>query len=131
MDKFAHTSDGIFEIQRGITASFMIQAPGLIEGIKLIVPGRNILESSNLFFALRGFLDFFASDVICDHLAWLEENCLVLNAPDYHSQAALFIINVLVTLVQVAMFIIFQTPEEGIGFPMSLAGFGEGYDKLP
>ena len=28
-------------------------------------------------------------------------------------------------------FIIFQTPEEGIGFPMSLAGFGEGYDKLP
>jgi len=31
----------------------------------------------------------------------------------------------------VATFIIFQTPEEGIGFPMSLAGFGEGYDKLP
>jgi len=30
-----------------------------------------------------------------------------------------------------ATFIIFQTPEEGIGFPMSLAGFGEGYDKLP
>src|SRR5512147_629746 len=28
-------------------------------------------------------------------------------------------------------FIIFQTPEEGIGFPMSLNGFGEGYDKLP
>ena len=28
-------------------------------------------------------------------------------------------------------FIIFQTPEEGIGFPMSLAGFGDGYDKLP
>ena len=28
-------------------------------------------------------------------------------------------------------FIIFQTPEEGIGFPMSLAGFGEGFDKLP
>ena len=28
-------------------------------------------------------------------------------------------------------FILFQTPEEGIGFPMSLAGFGEGYDKLP
>ena len=27
--------------------------------------------------------------------------------------------------------IIFQTPEEGIGFPMSLTGFGEGYDKLP
>ncbi|HEY6834510.1 MAG TPA: invasion associated locus B family protein [Pseudolabrys sp.] len=30
-----------------------------------------------------------------------------------------------------ATFIIFQTPEEGIGFPRSLAGFGEGYDKLP
>jgi invasion protein IalB len=30
-----------------------------------------------------------------------------------------------------ATFVIFQTPEEGIGFPMSLAGFGEGYDKLP
>ena len=30
-----------------------------------------------------------------------------------------------------ATFIIFQTPEEGIGFPLSLAGFGEGYDKLP
>jgi len=30
-----------------------------------------------------------------------------------------------------ATFIIFNTPEEGIGFPMSLKGFGEGYDKLP
>ncbi|HEX5446873.1 MAG TPA: invasion associated locus B family protein [Pirellulales bacterium] len=30
-----------------------------------------------------------------------------------------------------ATFIIFQTPEEGIGFPMSLAGFAEGYDQLP
>jgi invasion protein IalB len=30
-----------------------------------------------------------------------------------------------------ATFIIFQTPEEGIGFPMSLKGFGEGWDKLP
>jgi invasion protein IalB len=30
-----------------------------------------------------------------------------------------------------ATFIIFQTPEEGIGFPMSLAGFKEGYDALP
>ncbi|HUW80683.1 MAG TPA: invasion associated locus B family protein [Acidocella sp.] len=30
-----------------------------------------------------------------------------------------------------ATFIIFQTPEEGIGFPMSLAGFSEGYDQLP
>ena len=30
-----------------------------------------------------------------------------------------------------ATFIIFQTPEEGIGFPMSLDGFAEGYDQLP
>lgn len=30
-----------------------------------------------------------------------------------------------------ATFIIFQTPEEGIGFPLSLRGFGEGFDKLP
>ena len=32
---------------------------------------------------------------------------------------------------QTATFIIFQTPEEGIGFPMSLKGFQEGYSKLP
>ena len=32
---------------------------------------------------------------------------------------------------QQATFIIFQTPEEGIGIPMGLKGFGEGYDKLP
>ena len=32
---------------------------------------------------------------------------------------------------QTATFIIFQTPEEGIGFPVSLKGFGAGYDKLP
>ena len=32
---------------------------------------------------------------------------------------------------QEAMFIIFQTPEEGIGVPISLAGFGEGFDALP
>jgi invasion protein IalB len=32
---------------------------------------------------------------------------------------------------QTAIFIIFQAPEEGIGFPISLKGFGEGYDKLP
>ncbi len=32
---------------------------------------------------------------------------------------------------QTSTFIIFQTPEEGIGFPMSLKGFGDGYDKLP
>src|SRR5450432_2523372 len=30
-----------------------------------------------------------------------------------------------------ATFIIFETPEEGIGFPMGLKGFGDGYDKLP
>src|SRR5262245_23791312 len=32
---------------------------------------------------------------------------------------------------KVATFIIFQTPEEGIGIPMSLKGFAEGFDKLP
>jgi invasion protein IalB len=32
---------------------------------------------------------------------------------------------------QTATFIIFQTPEEGIGFPLSLKGFGDGFDKLP
>lgn len=30
-----------------------------------------------------------------------------------------------------ATFFIFQTPEEGIGFPLSLKGFGEGFDQLP
>jgi invasion protein IalB len=30
-----------------------------------------------------------------------------------------------------ATFIIFQTPEEGIGIPMSLKGFNEGFDQLP
>ena len=30
-----------------------------------------------------------------------------------------------------AMFVIFQTPEEGIGVPISLAGFSEGFDALP
>jgi invasion protein IalB len=32
---------------------------------------------------------------------------------------------------QSATFIIFQTPEEGIGFPVSLKGFADGYSKLP
>jgi invasion protein IalB len=32
---------------------------------------------------------------------------------------------------QQAMFIIFQTPEECIGVPISLNGFGEGFDALP
>jgi invasion protein IalB len=32
---------------------------------------------------------------------------------------------------QTATFIVFQTPEEGIGFPLSLKGFAEGFDKLP
>jgi invasion protein IalB len=30
-----------------------------------------------------------------------------------------------------ATFIVFQTPEEGIGIPVALAGFGEGFDALP
>jgi invasion protein IalB len=32
---------------------------------------------------------------------------------------------------QSATFIIFQTPEEGIGIPMSLKGFADGYGRLP
>jgi invasion protein IalB len=32
---------------------------------------------------------------------------------------------------QKATFIIFQTPEEGTGIPLSLAGFKEGFDALP
>jgi len=30
-----------------------------------------------------------------------------------------------------ATFIIFETPETGIGFPLNLKGIGDGYDKLP
>ncbi|MGH6675021.1 MAG: invasion associated locus B family protein [Xanthobacteraceae bacterium] len=30
-----------------------------------------------------------------------------------------------------ATFIIFQTPEQGIGIPLALKGFGEGFDALP
>ena len=30
-----------------------------------------------------------------------------------------------------ATFIVFQSPEEGIGIPVDLKGFGEGYDALP
>jgi invasion protein IalB len=30
-----------------------------------------------------------------------------------------------------ATFIVFKTPEEGIGFPLNIEGFGEGFDKLP
>jgi invasion protein IalB len=32
---------------------------------------------------------------------------------------------------QKATFIIFQTPEEGIGIPLTIAGFKEGFDALP
>ena len=32
---------------------------------------------------------------------------------------------------QMATFIIFQSPEEGTGFPINLKGFGEGFDSLP
>jgi invasion protein IalB len=32
---------------------------------------------------------------------------------------------------QKALFIIFPTPEEGIGIPLALAGFKEGFDALP
>lgn len=30
-----------------------------------------------------------------------------------------------------ATFIVFQTPEEGVGIPVSLEGFGQGFDALP
>ncbi|MBV2142563.1 invasion associated locus B family protein [Falsochrobactrum sp. TDYN1] len=30
-----------------------------------------------------------------------------------------------------ATFIVFQTPEEGVGIPVDLNGFGEGFDALP
>lgn len=30
-----------------------------------------------------------------------------------------------------AIFVVFRTPEEGIGIPVSLEGFGEGFDALP
>jgi invasion protein IalB len=32
---------------------------------------------------------------------------------------------------QSATFIIFNTPEEGIGIPLTLAGFRDGFAKLP
>ena len=32
---------------------------------------------------------------------------------------------------QTATFIVFQTPEEGVGVPVSLNGFGAGFDSLP
>jgi invasion protein IalB len=32
---------------------------------------------------------------------------------------------------QTATFIVFQTPEEGVGIPVSLKGFGTGFDGLP
>lgn len=32
---------------------------------------------------------------------------------------------------QTATFYIFQTPEQGIGIPVSLNGFGQGFDALP
>ena len=32
---------------------------------------------------------------------------------------------------QAATFIVFQTPEEGIGIPVSLNGFGKAFDGLP
>lgn len=32
---------------------------------------------------------------------------------------------------QAATFIVFQTPEEGIGIPVSLDGFGKAFDSLP
>ena len=30
-----------------------------------------------------------------------------------------------------AVFVVFKTPEEGIGIPVSLNGFRDGFDQLP
>jgi invasion protein IalB len=30
-----------------------------------------------------------------------------------------------------AIFVVFKTPEEGIGIPVSLKGFGDGFAQLP
>jgi invasion protein IalB len=30
-----------------------------------------------------------------------------------------------------AIFVVFKTPEEGIGIPVSLKGFSDGFAKLP
>jgi invasion protein IalB len=32
---------------------------------------------------------------------------------------------------QTAIFVVFKTPEEGIGIPVSLRGFGDGFGQLP
>lgn len=32
---------------------------------------------------------------------------------------------------KMATFIVFQTPEEGVGIPVALNGFGQGFDALP
>ncbi|WP_204316829.1 invasion associated locus B family protein, partial [Klebsiella aerogenes] len=29
-----------------------------------------------------------------------------------------------------ATFIVFQTPEEGVGIPLAMKGFGDGFDSL-
>ncbi len=34
-------------------------------------------------------------------------------------------------LAKNATFIVFNTPEEGVGLPLALAGFGQGFDALP
>jgi invasion protein IalB len=38
---------------------------------------------------------------------------------------------VIADITETATFIIFETPEDGIGLPLSLNSIGEGYDKLP
>ena len=34
-------------------------------------------------------------------------------------------------LIVGAIFVVFKTPEEGIGIPVSLKGFGDGFAQLP
>ena len=41
------------------------------------------------------------------------------------------IVTKMVKTAKTATFIIFQTPEEGVGIPLALAGFREGFDALP
>ena len=42
-----------------------------------------------------------------------------------------FVYLLILVAVVALFFSIFQTPEEGIGIPLTLNGFGDGFDKLP
>ena len=51
-----------------------------------------------------------------------------LDAPGFESKVKLL---GQLKSAKTATFIIFETPEEGIGFPLSLNGLADGFDKLP